>query len=573
MSVQLRNRKAAGEQLGEYVRAAVVSPELVQAVCEAPVDERYVAHLRTLDSKVSFMRTSRHQRARASQDVAPTIERLRLKAVARVREFLLERVYALRAPKTNVQIKQNLLLRYGFFYTFLTEHGGAEHDVAAEVRQNYVDTMAKRYLAHFRAYLANLRRLQTGPVADKNDLLGTDESKTGGFFSAKKSTQHMNRVFALGQRANVLQHVGDEPIIYHVAQQASQSFAHEYTFRSAQHLLMDTATSEYAFVSEFFGADSSSHMFTHIFARTISLFLESLEDYLFGCFDTVGLLVMIRIVHRHNQIMQSRRVYCLDAFFDRVNMLLWPRFKMVLDLNVASLAGVRRQLRRGEAGAPHYVAVRYASLCAAVLSLNRGFDEEFVASSLRGLRAQVEQLLLELSASAGGGSRAQVVFLITNYETVLAALRAHDIEGEEVARFEELAAEQTTLYVEEELAEKFGRLVAFVKRTEHALGRDEAAAAAAVDEAEVRALARHFAQFWRSGIEQINASVQKTFSAAVDAAGSMEILKQCLIQLVLYYQRFQDVIGKAFDQPSLFGNDLVPVPTIMYEIKKYSARA
>jgi hypothetical protein len=29
-------------------------------------------------------------------------------------------------------------------------------------------------------------------------------------------------------------------------------------------------------------------------------------------------------------MMQIRRVHCLDAFFDRLNMLLWPRFKIVL---------------------------------------------------------------------------------------------------------------------------------------------------------------------------------------------------------------------------------------------------
>jgi len=32
--------------------------------------------------------------------------------------------------------------------------------------------------------------------------------------------------------------------------------------------------------------------------------------------------------------MQRRRVPVLDSFFDRVNMLLWPRFKSIFDNNL-----------------------------------------------------------------------------------------------------------------------------------------------------------------------------------------------------------------------------------------------
>lgn len=33
-------------------------------------------------------------------------------------------------------------------------------------------------------------------------------------------------------------------------------------------------------------------------------------------------------------VMQRRRVPVLDSFFDRVNMLLWPRFKAAFDNNL-----------------------------------------------------------------------------------------------------------------------------------------------------------------------------------------------------------------------------------------------
>ena len=44
--------------------------------------------------------------------------------------------------------------------------------------------------------------------------------------------------------------------------------------------------------------------------------------------DLVGLLLMIRINGAHQLIMNKRRVPCLDGYLDRVNLLLWPRFKV-----------------------------------------------------------------------------------------------------------------------------------------------------------------------------------------------------------------------------------------------------
>lgn len=43
---------------------------------------------------------------------------------------------------------------------------------------------------------------------------------------------------------------------------------------------------------------------------------------------------MIKITHALSMVMQRRRVPVLDSFFDRVNMLLWPRFKTVFDNNL-----------------------------------------------------------------------------------------------------------------------------------------------------------------------------------------------------------------------------------------------
>ena len=68
------------------------------------------------------------------------------------------RIFALRKPKTNIQIlQQNVLLKQKHLVGFLREHG---QEVFGEVRAAYVDTLSRVLSSHFRAYLAALERLQ-----------------------------------------------------------------------------------------------------------------------------------------------------------------------------------------------------------------------------------------------------------------------------------------------------------------------------------------------------------------------------------------------------------------------------
>jgi hypothetical protein len=55
----------------------------------------------------------------------------------------------------------------------------------------------------------------------------------------------------------------------------------------------------------------------------------------------------IRINYEHQLIMQKRCLPCLDAYIDKVNLLLWPRLKAVADAHIASLrnGNARRSVR------------------------------------------------------------------------------------------------------------------------------------------------------------------------------------------------------------------------------------
>ncbi len=160
-------------------------------------------------------------------------------------------------------------------------------------------------------------------------------------------------------------------------------------------------------------------MFTRVFAPTLSLFLENLEDHLFNCWDALGLLLLIRIVCQHNKMMQTRRVHCLDAFFDRLNMLLWPRFKIVLDLHTESIKQLKAAAPgKGKAAtAPHYVSARYAEFSAAIIKLNLDYRDDILIHTMRRVRTELDKLLLR-SASRLSPAKLQSVYLINNYQSI-----------------------------------------------------------------------------------------------------------------------------------------------------------
>jgi hypothetical protein len=162
--------------------------------------------------------------------------------------------------------------------------------------------------------------------------------------------------------------------------------------------------------------------------------------------------------------------------------------------------------------------------------------------------------------------KVRIVFLINNLDQIVCIFQERRVVGKEFNRFAEALMTQRELFVEEELLQNFSKLIAFVQQTEQhlATGGNHKEVNAQV----VEAVVREFATSWKIGIEQVNRNVLSYFS---NFRNGMEILKQVLTQLLLYYTRFQDIIRKIWrNKPPAFCKDLVSTSVILVEIKKYA---
>ena len=179
-------------------------------------------------------------------------------------------------------------------------------------------------------------------------------------------------------------------------------------------------------------------------------------------------------------------------------------------------------------------------------------------------------LLLERLAEVHSTNKKKSIFLINNYDQILCIFQERRVAGKEVNRFAELLMQQRELFVEEELLQGFSKMIAFVQQTEMQFARSAAGQEKKVDvnQAVVEGLVREFATSWKQHIELINRNVLSYFS---NFRNGMEILKQVLTQLLLYYTRFQDIIRKVYrGKPPAFSKDLVSTTVILAEIKKYA---
>ncbi|KAF7153126.1 hypothetical protein RHSIM_Rhsim01G0101300 [Rhododendron simsii] len=562
MGLKLKNRKVAESKLAKFVEDIIIPPRMIDIIVDGEVSEEYTKTLESLSKKLKFVEVDPMLKtSKALKDVQPELERLRQKAVSKVFEFIVQKLYALRKPKTNIQIlQQSVLLKYKayrYVISFLKEHG---KEVYTEVRAAYVDTMNKVLSAHFRAYIQALEKLQLD-IATSSDLIGVETGSTSLFSRGREPLKNRSAVFALGERISILKEIDEPALIPHIAEASSRKYPYEVLFRSLHKLLMDSACSEYLFCDDFFGEES---VFYEIFAGPFAVVDEHFNSIIPYSFDAIGLMLMIRTIHQHQLIMSRRRIPCLDSYLDKVNIALWPRFKIVFDMHLSSLRNANVKTLWEDDVHPHYVMRRYAEFTASLIHLNFEYGDGQLELNLERLRIAVDDLLVKL-AKMFRKPKLQTVFLINNYDMTISVLKEAGPEGGKIQlHFEELLKNNTAIFVEELLLEHFSNLIKFVKTRPSE--DPNSGSERPITVPEVEPLVKDFSSRWKAAIELMHNDVITSFS---NFLCGMEILRASLTQLLLYYTRLSDCIKRVVGGSSL-NKDLVSISSIMYEIKKYS---
>uniref|UniRef100_A0A8C3J5B0 Vacuolar protein sorting-associated protein 52 homolog n=1 Tax=Calidris pygmaea TaxID=425635 RepID=A0A8C3J5B0_9CHAR len=569
------------------VAATSLSPPVTSlsprsTILEAPVTEpEFLEQLQELNGKINSVKEQAFRETVACADVQHVLEKLKIKAVTKIREFVLQKIYSFRKPMTNYQIPQNALLKYRFFYQFLL---GNERTVAQELREQYVDTMSKIYLSYFKSYTSRLMKIQYEEVAEKDDLMGVEDTAKKdilGMRIGEPSLKNRNTVFTLGNRGSVIGAAELEgPIIVpHAAQKSDVRYPFESLFRSQHYALLDNSCREYLFLCEFFmvTGPSAQDLFNAVMGKTLAMFLKHMEAYVCDCYDSIAIFLCIHIVLRFKAIMAKRNIPAVDKYWDTLLEILWPRFEHILELNIQSIQSTDPQKLGFLDTRPHYITRRYAEFSSAIVSINQTFPNEKTHALLGQLQVEVENFVLRVAAEFSS-RKEQLIFLINNYDMMLGVLMERAVEeSKEVEGFQQLLSARTQEFIEEILSPPFGGMIAFVKEAEALLEKGQLErlpwggvltffSTPPPFPARVTQLARGFSSTWKASVESLSQDVMRSFSNFKNGTG---IIQGALTQLIQYYHRFHKVLAQPPLRSLPARAELINIHHLMVELKKH----
>ncbi|XP_017467500.1 PREDICTED: vacuolar protein sorting-associated protein 52 homolog isoform X2 [Rhagoletis zephyria] len=546
MSVQLTNRQSVKAQLSQFIEDMAVSEEMIAVIMETPVTEKdFGTQLNVLNHKLSLVKELSFKESKATGDVSEVLHKLRLKAMSKIRTYLLEQIYKFRKPMTNYQIPQNAMLKHKFFFEFILSN---ERQVAQEICSEYIDTMSKIYYSYFKSYSSRLSNLKFEESCTKDDLMGIEDNVSKGLFAKTTSLKHKSTIFTIGKRGEILNQQLEAPIIVPHAQ-----LKNRYTFEALFRSL---------FVTEFFMVRSSQaqDLFNQIMGKTLTLMIKNLETSVQDCFDTIAMFLCIQLIFRYQLMCHKRCVPALDKYWDSLQAAIWPRFDHVFRLNIQSIRDCDPTKFNKEMG-PHYITRRYAEFSAAIVGISEHFPNELVSRLLLELQNEVECFILRMAAIFAT-RKEQLIYLINNYDLVLGVLMEHTRDNsKEAESFREQLNARSAEYVEEILAPHFGGIIQFVKECEHFFEKEQ------MDELRKQerrslALVASFSANWKKSLEELNREVLLSFPSLLTGS---QLLQLALASLVQYYHRFHKLLT-----PNARAQ-LTNIHVVMVEIKKYKS--
>jgi len=551
--------------LGEYVEKLTIAPDLIAKILSTEVQDKngqdFIECTAKLSEKLLFKQQVKRRGGEdatyaAFTDIESELERLRIKCLQKIRDFFIQKFHSLRKPKTNIQLLQtNVLKKYKPLIDFLEVHAA---DVFREIRALYVETMGKVLKTALQNYISALSVLKleqqqqqqqySGGGLKKNSntnkLIGdVDNNAFGGggggaknhFLSSLGSSNYNSNnnnsnggesnkttsFFALGKRASILANIETTaPIIAH--SNSGTKLHWEALFRSLQKLLVDMATFEYLFCIDFWKGDSQ--IFFDVFAQPLQIMDEYVQSMISSNnFDAIGLALVILINRGHQQLMQKRRIPSLESHLDKVNIMLWPRFKMVFDAHIKSVVSACENAKNqtklfADDVSAHYVTRRYAEFTASMMVLSKleGGDTQ-LRNNLDRLRKAQYDLLCKLGERFATTKR-RSCFLLNNYDLIHQILSTDENLEHELGFFDEQLIIETDAFVQIELETHFGDSLLLIEKEN--------------DFEKALQIFRNFSENWKEQIAKINSEVVSLFS---NYSRGMDILQRTLSSLLVKY--------------------------------------
>ncbi|CAG9311320.1 unnamed protein product [Blepharisma stoltei] len=542
MNVSLSNRRHLEDKLGNFLKQITLTPDLIHNICKRDVDEGFLVYINQLREKMRFFRTQgniiiegNEVAAVSMQEVWPYLKRLNMKAAYKVRQFLINHIQSLLKPKTNVQLMQEtVLIRYKDMLLYLRENS---QETFVEICMNYTEIMSQIYLDHFKVYMSSIKKLIRDDC-DKRDVvtwqgMGTDISYVQGF-DLKDRHQLLDQIETL------------DPIICHVARKTHQKFFIERVFQSISRLLVDTCTFCFLFVLEFFYVrfDQYEPVFGEIFSKTQQHLIDNLATIFGTTYDTLALLLVLKINTVFQQTMEKRGMLFMNPYFEKVRIITWPRLQVLLDNNLREM-DTANYLHTSDI-AYHPVTSRFAQF---ITSLHKISPEDSMFIHRLSLFRQSFIGLLKKIAKDIRDEKNRAVFIINNLDYLMEEFHEQKVTiSQEFGQLEADLTAMTENFIDMQIKELFPAFVKLLETPNPSSG-------------DIDLFLHDFNVNWKKGLQIIEEAVKNLFSGVET---QKDILKRTYTKFLMKYTDFVELVKK--NHPHLT-KSLVSLQVIMAEIQ------
>lgn len=571
LNVQLKSKQAVRSQLGQFIEDMTIPQPVIQHIMYTPACEKsFSDHLVILDQKIHFFKEQDFKDAMSCNDVNQTLFGLKVKAIFKVREYVLRKIHDCRKYLSNYQVPQNALLKNKFFYQFLLSH---ERDKAREVQSEYIETMSKVYHSYFKEYIHRLCKLEYDEKPDENDLMASDDqhnrSRTNIIFNTKPSSlKNRSTVFTMGTRSSVVKLDLEAPLIMPGAAKQDIKYTPEALFRTVNYALLDNTCREYMFLKEFFmtsGDAQTIDLFNAVFTKTMNLIHSYVSDQFKSSFDTIAIFLCLHLVYRYREMARKKKIFVLDPYWDSIVKCLYPRFEKLVQMHINSVKNCDCDKFVNVDTMPHSVTRRYAEFASAISSINDTYPDERISSLLVELQNEVKNFILR-TAAVFRQPREQQIFMINNYDHILSVFKRSNVreDSKDIEEIKLQLSKRIQEIVEELLYPHFGSIICFVKDCEVYLERDDQESLKR-SEKKIGPLIEQFNANWQNSLNDISKDVLSYFS---NFENGNNIQQAAMAQLLQYHLRFEKIIGHSTLKDGN-RNKLISLHELMIYVKRY----
>ena len=469
------------------------------------------------------------------QEIFPEIRKLNTKAAGKIRLFMLNLIQSLNKPKVNFQVLQETkLMKFKNLLLYLRENSPESF---IEVCMSYNETMSNLYLNHFKLYSGSMKRM-IKEDSTKNDLICQEHMDPKAFYVPG---------FDLKNREQLLEHLETlDPIISHVAKKENKHFYFEEVFHSIVRILSDTCTFNFLFVIDFFciRPDQYQPVFGEIFAKTFQLLIDTLASILNSTHDILGLLLVLHLNSSFQSIIEKRGLFIMNAFFEKVRIVIWPRLQSLLDANL-------KEIEHAKYLKTHDVTVHIATkrFTQFIFSLHKVSPNDDMFRQRFSLFKKAFLNMIERMSSSINDKKNRIAFKVNNLDYFLEVFQEGRVTL--IGEFAQLEGDFHNFveeFIEFQLNEIFGEIMMF-KIEEH-------------DQKAIEVMLHDFNSNWKRRLEIIETIEKDLF---IDEASQIDILKRTNTKLLMSYSDFVDKVKKLYPQLSKI---IVSVHSLMAEIQR-----